>query len=98
QKAADAAILLHGWELIAASSQNFVGVSLMAHVPHQPIGRSVEGIMKRYRQFHRAQRSPRVPAYARHRFEYVLPYLVRDSLQLVKVQFTQIERRINVLD
>src|SRR6266852_1167691 len=60
QETADAAILLNRRQQIATPGQNLVSVSLMAHIPHQPVMGRVERIMQRDRKLNRAQRSASV--------------------------------------
>ena len=39
---------------VAPAGQNLVRIGLMPHVPDQPVGRRVEHVMQRHRQFHNA--------------------------------------------
>ena len=44
-----------GGEGFAAACQNFMAVGLVAHIPHDAVGRCVEHIVQGHRQFHRPQ-------------------------------------------
>ena len=48
-------ILLDGMERFAPPSEHFMGISLVPHVPYQPIVRRVEDIVQRYGEFDGAQ-------------------------------------------
>ena len=56
QESADAAILLDRRQKISSAGQNLVRVSLMAHIPHQPVVRRIERVMQSDREFHGAER------------------------------------------
>jgi hypothetical protein len=55
QEAGEPAVLLDRRQLFAAARQNLVRVSLVAHVPDEPVARRVERVMERDGQLHGAQ-------------------------------------------
>ena len=40
-----------GMETVAATREYLVGIRLMSHVPHQPVGRGIEYVVERDGQF-----------------------------------------------
>src|SRR5436190_23788338 len=55
QKTAHAAVLLDGRKQITPAGENLVGISLVAHIPYQPVIRRIKCVMQRYRKFNRAE-------------------------------------------
>src|SRR5688572_12542454 len=81
QEAADAAVLFDSRQEIAPACQNFVGVSLMSHIPDKTVGRRLKSVVQRHSQLNCPKRGTGVAADTRHGFEYVLPNLVGYLLQ-----------------
>ena len=93
----DAAVLLHGRQQLAPPRQDFVRVSLVPHVPDEPVARRVEGVVEGDGQLDRAQTGARVAAHARHRLKDVLAHLVGDRLQLFGAQTAQVRGRVYLI-
>ncbi len=51
-KTADATQLAIGVEQVAATSENLVGISLMAHIPHKAVVGRVEHVVQRHHDVH----------------------------------------------
>jgi len=67
RKAGNAAFLPQPAHGLAPPGEDFVGVGLVADVPHQPVFRGVEHGMQRDGEFHCAEVGRQMPAGARHR-------------------------------
>ena len=80
---------------IAPAGQDFVRVSLVAHVPHQAIVGGVKHIVQGHGQLHCAQVRAQMPACARDALEQVGPQLLRQSGQLRAGQAAQIGRAVD---
>ena len=92
EKTADAAVLLDRRQQIAPAGQDLVRVSLVTNVPDQPVARRVEGVMQRHCQLDGAERSARMAAHARHRFEDVSANFVGDGSKLIGWKRAQVCR------
>ena len=55
RESADAFVSSQGGESVASTGNNFVSVSLMAHVPNDTIVRSIEYAMQSHGKLHRSQ-------------------------------------------
>src|SRR4029453_6060475 len=84
QKPADAAVLLDCREQVSSSGYDLMSISLMAHIPDQPVSRCIKCIGKSNGQFDGAERSARMAADSRHGFQDVLTNFVGYGLQLLK--------------
>src|SRR5947209_7510252 len=97
QEAGDAAVLLDRRQELPAARQDFVRISLVAHVPDEAVARRVEGVVQGDGQLDRAQRSAGVAAHARHGFQNVLADFVGGLLQLFGAQAAQVGGRVDLL-
>src|SRR5262245_14506874 len=64
--------LLDGAQALAASREYFVGIRLMADVPHQPVVRRIENVVKCDRELDRAEAGGEVTAHLAHGVDEVL--------------------------
>jgi hypothetical protein len=85
-------------DTIAAASQNFVRIGLMADIPDQFVFRGVEHIMQRDRQLHHAEAGAEMAAGNRDRGYRFSSQLVGNLLQVLRVELTQIERRCDGIE
>ena len=56
-----AARLAHAQHTVAPSGQYFVRVSLVTNIPHQPVVRGIEDVVKRNGQFDHTKARPKMP-------------------------------------
>ena len=75
-KATQAAHLTQRRHAVTPPGQNFVRVSLVAHIPHHPVMRGVEHVVQGHRELNRAQVGAEVTAGFGHTAEKVSPQLV----------------------
>ena len=54
-KPADAVTLTQGLHAVAPTSENFVRIGLMAHIPNNAVIRGIEHVMQSHREFNRTQ-------------------------------------------
>ena len=82
RKARQAAKLAQAVHAVAPPGQDLVRVSLVAHIPDQPVVRRVEDIVQGHGELDRAQVGAEVAAGARHAVEQIGAQLVRHAPQL----------------
>ena len=97
-EAGQAAALAQGADAVAAPGENFVRIALMADVPDQAVGRRVEDIVQRHRQFDDAEAGAEMPAGLGDRIDKVRAQLIRDLPQPVRLELTQIFRRADLIE
>ncbi len=78
-----AAMLLDGVQLVAASGQHLVRISLMAYVPYDPVVGRVKDIVQGDGELHRAQARGEMPAHLTHGVNQVLAQLGCNGGQLI---------------
>ena len=61
-KACQALVLAHGVHAVFAPREDFVGIGLMPHIPHQVVVRGVVNIMQGEGKLHRAEVAGEMPA------------------------------------
>ena len=61
QKSRKPTCLADSGHLLAPTGEDFMGVGLVADIPHQPIIRSIEDVVQRNRQFHRSKARREMP-------------------------------------
>ena len=94
-KSAQTMTLAQAAHLFAPTRQNFVGISLVAHVPHDAVMRRVEHIVKSHRQLDRAQVRAQMPARFGHAVQQVIAQLIGQGFELRTAQSAQIGGRGN---
>ena len=95
-KARNAAVLANGWETVAATSQNLVAISLVAHVPDDLVAWRVEGVMERQRQLDRAQTGGEVAADLGDHADEIVSQFFRHDGQCRARHLLEVGRRIDV--
>ena len=73
-------------------------IRLMAYVPHQPVVRRLEYVMKRNRKLDGTQVGRQVPTSTRDGLQDELAQLVSQLFELSAIQATQVGRRINLFE
>ena len=81
-KAGQAVFHAHGVHARAPAGEDFVRISLVAHVPHQAVVRGVEHIVQRHGQLDAAQVGGKVAAGLADRLHQKLAQLARQLRQL----------------
>ena len=94
-KTAQTTNLAHAGHLLVAASQDFVGIGLMAHIPHQPVFRRVENVMESHRQLDRSQVGAEMSAGLRNRLNQTLTQLFGQRGQVVSGQFSKLRWGLN---
>ena len=74
---------------VPAASQYFVRVGLVAHVPDNSVMGGVEYVVQCDGQFDHAQSGAEVPAGAGDGIQQIMPQLVSDLHQLLRVKICQ---------
>ncbi len=69
-------LLTDGMDLVTASGQDLVGIGLMAHIPYEPIERSVVDVVQGHGQFDRAEPGGKVSAGAADGAQQIFAQLV----------------------
>ena len=83
---------------ILAAGEDFIGVSLMANVPHQLVLRRVEDLEQGHGQLHGAQIGRQVPARAADRLNDQLADFTRQLVQSLQAQGPQIGGAIDFVE
>ena len=96
RKPRQAVALPQSGHLVPTSGQDFVGIGLVAHIPHQAVMGGVEDIVQRHRQFHRAQVGAQVTAGFGDAVEQISPEFIGQGAQLLARQLAQIGRGLKV--
>lgn len=97
RKTAQAVALAQRAHLVATPRQNFVWVSLMAHVPHDAVVRCVEHVVQSHGQLHRAEVGAEMPTCFGHGLNQVRAQLIGQRRQLVARHSTQVCGRVDGL-
>ena len=82
---------------IAPSGQDLVRVGLVADVPDDAIGRRVEHVVERHRQFDDAEARAQMPAGHRDRADRLGAQFVGDLGEVASAQLAQISRRADLI-
>ena len=80
------AALADGADAVAAVGEDLVRIGLMADVPDQPVGRGIEHVVQRDRQLDHAEAGAEVAAGDGDRVDRLLPQLVGDLPQLIRLR------------
>ncbi|MNF65672.1 hypothetical protein D3C84_474420 [compost metagenome] len=78
----DAVLLAQGAHALATTGEDLVWISLMTHVPHQPVVRGVEDVMQRDGQLDHAQAGTEMPTGLADRVEQFQAQLIGQGFQL----------------
>ena len=90
-----ALVLAHAVHAVPAAGQYFMRIGLVSYIPDNTIVRRVKNVMQSNREFNHAEPSPEVPACSGYCVEEVVPQLLCQPHQLVRLetgQQTQIRR------
>ena len=82
---------------LSAPGQDFVRISLMTHIPDQPVFRRIKQIVKGDGQLDDAQSGTKVPARLPDRIQQVLPQLPGQFWQLGFVKCAKLFRIIDLI-
>ncbi len=96
-EAAQASALPEGADSVAPSGQDLVGVGLMADVPDDAIGRRVEYVVERHRQFDDPEACAQMPAGHRNRADRLGAQFAGDLGEVARAQFAQIGGRADLI-
>ena len=77
---------------LRAAGKQFMGIALVPHIEDKFVLRGIENIMKRNRQFHRAQIGSQVAAGAGYAVNQKIPDLLTEQGQLFRKQLFQLLR------
>ena len=98
REAADTAQLAIGPKRLAAPGNDFMGIGLMPHVPHDFIVRSIEYVVQSDGKLHRSQARSQVSRIGRTLFDDVLTQFVAILTQVRARQLLQVIGRINPIE
>ena len=96
RKAGQPVKLPQGVHALAPTGQYFVRISLVAHIPHQPVFRGVENIVQRDCQLYRAEVRTQMPTGFRHRVQQVGAQLIGQCPELGSGQLAHVSRTVDV--
>ncbi len=82
RKTTQATELAQGVHAVTPTGQNFVGIGLVAHVPHNAIVRRVVDIVQRHGEFHGAEIGAEMPAGLGNAFQQIGAQLIGQLAQL----------------
>src|SRR5215218_9092445 len=82
-------------EWAAPTGEDLVRIRLVAHVPDQPVGGRVEGVVERDREFDHSEAGAEVSARDRHGADRLGPQFVRELAELAFRQSSKIVGRAN---
>ncbi|MDT4849924.1 hypothetical protein FQZ97_840620 [compost metagenome] len=94
-KSGNTAELTQGGHALAPARQVLVGVTLVAHVPHDAVARGVEHVVQRDRQLDGAEVGGEVAARAGHAVDDEGPQFIRKARQLRDAELAQRMGRID---
>ncbi len=97
-EAGEPAALAQSTDAVAAAGDDLVRIGLVADVPDQPVFRRVEHVMDRDGQFDHAEAGAEMPAGLADRRDHLLPELVRQLAQLVRLELAQVGRGIDSVE
>ena len=83
-------------QLVAAPRQDLVPITLVPHVPDQPVFRRVERVVQGHGQFDRTEAGPEVPPAAGHALNQEFAKLICNRREILAVQRAQISRAFNL--
>ena len=98
EEAGESFVLANRVQLIAASRQDFMHVSLMPHVPDELIFWRVKGVMQRDGQFDCAETCACMPADFGERFDHIRTGFGGDLRELFGFEFAQVFRVVNLFE
>src|SRR6185312_15545002 len=90
REAADAAVLAQGGEAVAAAGDDLMAVGLMAHIPDDFVGGSVEGVVQRQRKLDRAEAGGQMATHLADGGDHVVAQLFGHPGQVGARNFFQI--------
>ena len=96
-KATQAALLAQGAHALVAAGQNFVRISLMAHIPDQSVFRGVVDIVQGDGELDGAQVRAEVTACLRNRLNQTLAQFDGQARQTFPGKLFQVRRRLDPL-
>ena len=95
REAAQAPELAQGLHAVTPTGQNFVRVSLVAHIPDQPVAGGVEHVVQRHGELHGAQVGTQVAASLGDAVEQIGTQFISQLPQLLARDLAQIRRIID---
>ena len=90
RKTADSAELTQREHAIAPTCEDFVGIGLMAHIPHQTVMRGIENIMQGNRELHGSKVGTQMPARFGDRLQHMLTQFIGQGFEIGSLQPTQV--------
>ena len=94
-KAAQTIFLPQAVHFIPPPGEYFMGISLMAHVPNQPVARRVKHRMQRNSQFHNTKTCPKMTTGFRHHPDRLGTQFPRQRSQFPVGKSLEISRRLD---
>jgi hypothetical protein len=93
EEAGESAPLAQGRHAVAASSEDLVGISLVADVPNHPVVRRGEDVVQRHGELDHAQARRQMTAGTRDAVDQEPPQLLGETGKIGLGQATQVRRR-----
>ncbi len=84
--------LAHGAHAVAAAGQDLVRIGLMADIPDHAVGRRVEHVMQRNRQFDHTEAGAEMAAGDGYDVDQLVAQFLGDCAHLALVELAQIDR------
>jgi hypothetical protein len=97
-KATEPAVLAQGVEAISAPREEFVGIGLVAHIPHDFVSRKIKHIVQRYGQFHGPEAGGEMSPSVGDCFNNHVADFLCQLWQARSIQSFEILRRINLFE
>ena len=98
REAGDPAALAQSGHRFAAAGENLVRIALVAYIPHDAVGRRVEDVMQRDRQFHRTEVRGEMPTGTGDRFHQKVAQLRCELWQIVGGKSAQVGGRVDTVE
>ena len=95
EKAGDAALLAEGREFLVASGEELPGIRLVAHVPHDLVGRRVEFAEQRDGQLDAAEARADVAAGDGHGLDQAFADFLGQDRELILAQFPEVRGSVD---
>ena len=83
-------------EQVTTPRQNLMPIRLMPHIPHNTVVWCVKNVMQRHRQLHHTQARSQMTRILSQLLNDVAPQLITHRRQFLHLQFTQVNRVINL--
>jgi hypothetical protein len=90
RKARQPAQLAQTGHALTPACEDFVRISLMAHIPHNAIFWRIENIVQGHCEFHGTQVGTQVTAGLRHVVQYALAHISGQAGQVTALQFSKV--------